>query len=48
MEFYHDVKEAELCIKGNIEKEYTHNRQILEDVVGSEVLQKLEKIRRSK
>ena len=47
MEFYHDVKEAECCIKGNIEKEYTHNRQILEDVVGSEVLQKLEKIRRS-
>jgi predicted RNA-binding protein with PIN domain len=47
MEFYHDVKEAELCIKGNIEKEYKHNRQILEDVVGSDVLQKLEKIRRS-
>ncbi|MBP1744668.1 MAG: hypothetical protein H6Q58_1646 [Firmicutes bacterium] len=48
LEFYHDVKEAEFCIKGNIEKKYTHNRQILEDVVGSEVLEKLEKIRRSK
>lgn len=48
LEFHHDVKEAESCIKGKIEKKYTHNRQILEDVVGSEVLEKLEKIRRSK
>ncbi len=48
LEFYHEVKEAEICIKGNIEKKYTQSRQILEDVVNSEVLEKLEKIRRSK
>ena len=48
LEFYHEVKEAELCIKGNIEKKYTQSRQMLEDVVNRDVLEKLEKIRRSK
>jgi len=48
IEFYHDIKDAENKIKGNIEKEYTHNKHILEDVVDREVLEKLEKIRRSR
>ncbi len=47
LEFYNEVKEAEKSIKGSIEKKYTHNRHMLEDAVDSEVLEKLEKIRRS-
>jgi len=47
LEFYHEVREAENCIKGNIEKKSAQNRHILEEVVASDVLEKLEKIRRS-
>jgi hypothetical protein len=47
LEFYHEVREAENNIKGNIEKKSAQNRHILEEVVASDVLEKLEKIRRS-
>lgn len=48
LEFYQEVKAAEENIKGNIEKKYSHKKHILEEVVNKEVLEKLEKIRRSK
>ncbi|MHC1720086.1 MAG: NYN domain-containing protein [Clostridiaceae bacterium] len=48
IEFYHEIKDVENKIKGNIEEKYTHNKHILEDVVDKEVLEKLEKIRRSR
>lgn len=48
LEFYHEVKAVEEMITGNIEKKYTHKKHILEEVVDKEVLEKLEKIRRSK
>ena len=48
MEFHHEVKAAEEKIKGNIEKKYTNDKHVLEEVVDKEVLEKLEKIRRSK
>ena len=48
MEFYHEVKTAEEIIKGSIEKKYTHKNHILEEVVDKDILEKLEKIRRSR
>lgn len=47
LEFYHEVKDAENKIKGKIEKKYTHKKHTLEEVVNKDVLEKLEKIRRS-
>jgi len=48
IEFYYEVKDTEKKIKGKIEKKYTHNKHTLEEVVDKEVLEKLEKIRRSR
>ncbi|MGE5627762.1 MAG: NYN domain-containing protein [Solirubrobacterales bacterium] len=47
LEFYHEVKDAEGKIKGNIEKKYTHKKHTLEEIVNKDILEKLEKIRRS-
>lgn len=48
LEFYHEVKDAEEKIKDNIRNRYTNKKHILEEVVNEDVLEKLEKIRRSK
>ncbi len=47
VEFYHEVKNTESKIKIKIEKKYSEKRFMLEDAIQREVLEKLEKIRRS-
>lgn len=47
LEFYHEVRAIENMIKNDIEKKYCNKKHILEEVVDKEVLEKLEKIRRS-
>ena len=46
LEFYHEVKKAE-SISREIKKNYTDNRQMWKTYVDSDVLEELEKIRRS-
>jgi uncharacterized protein len=48
LEFYFDVKEAEEKIRIRTEKKYSEKRNLLEDRIEKDVLEKLEKIRRSK
>lgn len=47
IEFYHEVKNIEKKISVKIEKKYSEKRNKIEDNVRPEVLEKLEKIRRS-
>ncbi len=47
LEFYHEIKTIEGKIKNRIEKKYSEKRFTLEDVIQKEILEKLEKIRRS-
>lgn len=47
-EFYFEVKEAEKKISTKTQKKYSEKRDLLEDRIQKEVLEKLEKIRRSK
>jgi predicted RNA-binding protein with PIN domain len=48
LEFYYEVKEVENRIRAKVQRKYSEKRLLLEDRVESEVLEKLEKIRRSK
>ncbi|NMM63482.1 NYN domain-containing protein [Clostridium sp. P21] len=47
IEFYHEVKNVESKIKSKIERKYSEKRFTLEDTIQKEILEKLEKIRRS-
>lgn len=48
IEFYFDVKEAENKISTKAQKKYSEKRHLLEDRIQKDVLEKLEKIRRSR
>lgn len=48
IEFYHEIKAVELKIKNKIAKKYSQKRETLEDRIEQNILEKLEKIRRSK
>lgn len=48
IEFYHEIKKAESKIKNKIEKKYSEKRYILADRIEENILEELEKIRRSK
>lgn len=48
LEFYYEVREAEEKIRIRTEKKYSEKRHLLEDRIEKDVLEKLEKIRRSK
>ncbi|MCM0650359.1 NYN domain-containing protein [Clostridium swellfunianum] len=48
IEFYFEVKDAEERIKRRIEKQHSEKRHLLEDRIEKEILEKLEKLRRSK
>lgn len=48
LEFYFDVKEAEDKIRIRTQKNYSEKRHLLEDRIQKDVLEKLEKIRRSR
>jgi predicted RNA-binding protein with PIN domain len=48
LEFYFEVREAEEKIRIRTEKKYSEKRHLLEDRIEKDVLEKLEKIRRSK
>lgn len=48
IEFYFEVKEAEDKIRVRTEKKYSEKRHLLEDRIEKDILEKLEKIRRSK
>ena len=48
IEFYHEIKEVETKIKSKIQKKYSEKRYLLEDRIQKDMLEKLEKIRRSK
>lgn len=48
IEFYHEIKAVESKIKKKIEKKYSEKRYTLEDRIQQNILEKLEKIRRSK
>lgn len=48
LEFYFEVLETENKIEKKIEKKYTEQRNLLEDRIEKNVLEKLEKIRRSR
>lgn len=48
IEFYFEVKEAEDKIRKKTKKQYSEKKYLLEDRIDQEVLEKLEKIRRSK
>jgi len=48
LEFYFEVKEAENRIRNKTKKEYSEKKHLLEDRIDQEVLEKLEKIRRSR
>ena len=47
IEFYHEIKAVEAKIKKKIEKKYSEKRYTLEDRIEQNILEKLEKIRRS-
>lgn len=47
IEFYHEVKSIENKIKKRIEKKYSEKRYTLEDRIQQNILEELEKIRRS-
>lgn len=48
LEFYFEVKDIETKIKVKTEKRYSEKRNLLENNIDPQVLEKLEKIRRSK
>lgn len=48
IEFYFEVRETEDRIRVRTEKKYSEKRNLLEDRIQKEVLEKLEKIRRSR
>lgn len=48
IEFYFEVKDAEEKIKIGIKRKYSEKRNLLEDRIEKDVLEKLEKIRRSR
>lgn len=48
LEFYYEVKTAENKIEKRIVKKYSERRNTVEDIIQKEVLEELEKIRRSK
>lgn len=48
LEFYFEVKEAEERIRNKTKKQYFERKHLLEDRIEQEILEKLEKIRRSK
>ncbi len=47
IEFYHEIKGIETKIRNRIDKSYSKKRNTLEDMVEKDILDKLEKIRRS-
>ena len=47
IEFYHEIKGIETKIRSKIEKNYSKKKHTLEDMIKEDVLEKLEKIRRS-
>lgn len=47
VEFYHEVKSIENKIESKIQKKYSEKRFTLEDTIQKEILEELEKIRRS-
>jgi predicted RNA-binding protein with PIN domain len=47
VEFYHEIRNVESKIKNKIEKKYSEKRFTLEDAIQRDILEKLEKIRRS-
>ena len=48
LEFYHTVMEANTKISKKYEKTYSKDRNLFEDMIDSQIAEKLEKIRRSK
>ena len=48
LEFYYCVKEVESLINKKVERKYSDGRNVLEDRLSTDILEKLEKIRRSK
>lgn len=48
IEFYHEIKAVEVKIKNKIIKKYSQKRETLEDRIEQNILEELEKIRRSK
>lgn len=48
IEFYFEVKEAEDRIRSKTKKQYFEKKHLLEDRIEQEILEKLEKIRRSR
>ncbi|MFL0196191.1 NYN domain-containing protein [Clostridium sp. WILCCON 0269] len=48
IEFYHEVKNVELKIKSKIQKKYSEKKHTLEDRIAKDMLEKLEKIRKSR
>lgn len=48
LEFYHEVRASESHIKTRMVNKYSEKRNSVEDLIGKDVLDKLEKIRRSK
>lgn len=47
IEFYHEVKQIESKIKSKIENKYSKQKHTLEDRIAKDMLEKLEKIRKS-
>jgi predicted RNA-binding protein with PIN domain len=47
IEFYHEIKSIEAKIRNKIEKNYSKKRHTLEDMIEKNILEELEKIRRS-
>ena len=47
IEFYHEIKGIETKIRNRIDKHYSKKKHTLEDMVDKDILDKLEKIRRS-
>jgi predicted RNA-binding protein with PIN domain len=47
LEFYYAIKEVEKIINKKVEKKYSDGRNILEERLSKDILEKLEKIRRS-
>ncbi len=46
MEFYFEIQEMKKIIAAKVEKKHSQKRNLLEDIIEDEVLEKLEKIRR--
>lgn len=47
IEFYHEINSVKNKIRKSTEKSYSQNRNLLEDLLDDNILEKLEKIRRS-